>query len=407
MNSNRITALVCAILLTAASLISCNSSNNETTNENKNAEENVENNNNVSDESEVQDSTAGLYAYNWKYSDDEVMFTIGGHPITFAEYRYIAMNYKSSYDNGDDSYWTQDAENDYKTEIVNYYKPLVGAQLLANNVYGLTLDETDEEEIQNYISYCNYYYGESAFNLSYLSEEIFTKILEYEWYTNKLLKANVSEEEYSQYIKDNDYVHVQHVLIKTVDDDNQEYSQEVKEEKLALANEISQRAKNGEDFYSLVEEYGEDPGMNNNPEGYTFTHGKMVEEFENESFRLSEGEISEPIETSYGYHIIKKLPLNTESLQNQNFDDYWTIVSAIAQDDVTNEITGFLEGIEVEYTDAFNSLTMLNIGVLKEQPENESENDENQNDTDNSASESDENKNNSESNDDISTDAEE
>lgn len=199
--------------------------------------------------------------------------------------------------------------------------------------------------------------------------------MEYEWYTNKLLTANVSEEEYSQYIKDNDYVHVQHVLIKTVDDNNQEYSQEVKDEKLALANEISQRAKNGEDFYSLVEEYGEDPGMENNPEGYTFTHGKMVEEFENESFRLSEGEISDPIETSYGYHIIKKLPLNTESLQNQNFDDYWTIVSAIAQEDVTNEITEFVEGIEVEYTDAFNSLTMLNIGVLKEPLENSSESD--------------------------------
>lgn len=371
MKSNRITALICAVLLTAASLTSCNSSNNKTTNENKN----VENNNNVSDESETQDSSTGLYAYNWKYSDDEVMFTIGGHPITFAEYRYVAMNYKSSYDSGDDSYWTQDTENDYKAEIVNYYKPRVGAQLLANNVYGLTLDEADEAEIQNYLAYCNYYYGESAFSDSFLSEEIFTKILEYEWYTNKLLTANVSEEEYSQYIKDNDYVHVQHVLIKTVDDNNQEYSQEVKDEKLALANEISQRAKNGEDFYSLVEEYGEDPGMENNPEGYTFTHGKMVEEFENESFRLSEGEISDPIETSYGYHIIKKLPLNTESLQNQNFDDYWTIVSAIAQEDVTNEITEFVEGIEVEYTDAFNSLTMLNIGVLKEPLENSSESD--------------------------------
>lgn len=394
MKSNRITALICAVLLTTASLTSCNfsdSSNKKTPSEN-NVENNVENNNNDSNESETQNSSAGLFAYTWKYSDDEIMFTIGGHPITFAEYRYIAMNYKSSYDNGDDSYWTQDTENDYKTEIVNYYKPLVGAQLLANNVYGLTLDETDATEIKNYISYCNYYYGKSAFSASYLSEEIFTKILEYEWYTNKLLKANVSEEEYSQYIKDNDYVHVQHVLIKTVDDDNQEYSQEVKDEKLALANEISQRAKNGEDFYSLVEEYGEDPGMVNNPEGYTFTHGKMVEEFENESFRLSEGEISEPIETSYGYHIIKKLPLNTESLQTQNFDDYWTIISAIAQEDVTNEINKFLESIEVEYTDSFNSLTMLNIGVLKEPIENSSEsdntdeNDENNADSDNETS---------------------
>ena len=40
--------------------------------------------------------------------------------------------------------------------------------------------------------------------------------------------------------------------------------------------------------------------------GY-FGRGKMVKEFENAAFALQTGEISEPIKTQYGYHIIKRL----------------------------------------------------------------------------------------------------
>ncbi|MBQ7900625.1 MAG: peptidylprolyl isomerase, partial [Clostridia bacterium] len=60
-------------------------------------------------------------------------------------------------------------------------------------------------------------------------------------------------------------------------------------------------------FNSLVEQYGEDPGMASQPEGYLFTKGQMVEEFETAAYALKVGAVSGIVESSYGYHIIKRV----------------------------------------------------------------------------------------------------
>ncbi len=68
-----------------------------------------------------------------------------------------------------------------------------------------------------------------------------------------------------------------------------------------------QRLKQGEDFTKLVKEYSEDKfSINNNGILAPFTAGKMDINFENAAFNLKNpGDISEPIQTDYGYHIIK------------------------------------------------------------------------------------------------------
>ncbi len=140
-----------------------------------------------------------------------------------------------------------------------------------------------------------------------------------------------------------------------------------KAEAKKLADEITKRARDGEDFYSLVEEYGEDPGMVNNPEGYLFTYGTMVKEFEEASFALEVGEISDPVETPYGYHIIKKLPLDLDPASAEYLD----IAYAVGGDKLTTELAAYVEGLEVEYTDAFNELTVMNMGTSKVAAEND------------------------------------
>ena len=134
-----------------------------------------------------------------------------------------------------------------------------------------------------------------------------------------------------------------------------------KEEAKKLADEITKRARDGEDFYSLVEAYGEDPGMYNNPEGYLFTYGAMVPEFEEASFKLKVGEISDPVETTYGYHIIKKLPLDLDPASKEYLD----IAYMIGGEKLNAELEEFLSTVEVVYTDAFNSLGILDMGTPK------------------------------------------
>ncbi|MDR0272253.1 MAG: peptidylprolyl isomerase [Clostridiales bacterium] len=74
-----------------------------------------------------------------------------------------------------------------------------------------------------------------------------------------------------------------------------------------LAMELWARAVAGEDFDALIAEYGEDLGMEASPNGYSFVSGAMVQEFEEATRNLQIGEISEPVRTTYGFHIILRI----------------------------------------------------------------------------------------------------
>ena len=73
------------------------------------------------------------------------------------------------------------------------------------------------------------------------------------------------------------------------------------------ALEIFERLKKGEKFGKLAKETSIDSGSakKDGNLGY-FTKGMMVKPFEDAAFRLQVGEMSEPIKTEFGYHIIKR-----------------------------------------------------------------------------------------------------
>ena len=73
------------------------------------------------------------------------------------------------------------------------------------------------------------------------------------------------------------------------------------------ANAILARIRAGEDFDTLMNEYSEDPGLASFPDGYTFGPNEMVPEFEQGTRDLAIGEISEPIRSQFGYHIIMRI----------------------------------------------------------------------------------------------------
>jgi hypothetical protein len=78
------------------------------------------------------------------------------------------------------------------------------------------------------------------------------------------------------------------------------------EEAKRAANDIRTRIINGEDFKTLAIEYSEDPGSGQNGGSLgVFGKGQMVPEFEAVAFALKEGEISQPVKTSFGWHVIR------------------------------------------------------------------------------------------------------
>lgn len=77
-------------------------------------------------------------------------------------------------------------------------------------------------------------------------------------------------------------------------------------EDLETAQELLAKINQGEDFAELAKEYSIDPGSGAMGGSLgSFERGRMVPEFEKAAFSLEIGEISEPVQSDFGYHIIK------------------------------------------------------------------------------------------------------
>jgi peptidyl-prolyl cis-trans isomerase SurA len=77
---------------------------------------------------------------------------------------------------------------------------------------------------------------------------------------------------------------------------------------LNLANDLYAKLQNGEDFEVLAKKYSDDPGSKSNGGNLGFAkRGTYVTEFEATAFSLEKMEISEPVETEFGFHIIQML----------------------------------------------------------------------------------------------------
>jgi NIMA-interacting peptidyl-prolyl cis-trans isomerase 1 len=73
------------------------------------------------------------------------------------------------------------------------------------------------------------------------------------------------------------------------------------------AEEVVTKAKGGADFTALVTEYSDDPGAKDRMGSLgKFTRDKMVKPFSDAAFALQVGEVSDAVETPYGYHVIKR-----------------------------------------------------------------------------------------------------
>jgi peptidyl-prolyl cis-trans isomerase SurA len=94
---------------------------------------------------------------------------------------------------------------------------------------------------------------------------------------------------------------IRHILILT----EEGMSVDKKKEKYLLVKSILREVKDGRDFAATAKKYSEDISASEGGDVGYVEKGKMVPEFENAVYRLKEGEISDIVETEYGYHIIK------------------------------------------------------------------------------------------------------
>ena len=161
-------------------------------------------------------------------------------------------------------------------------------------------DKEVKEELNNFIAD---YGGEDKFNAALESSNVslsdFKKDVENFKKIEKLLEPSIkiTDDEMKTYFEQNKenfnqaaQVEASHILV----------------EDEATANEVEKKLVAGEDFAELAKTYSKDTSNaeNGGQLGY-FGAGEMLEPFEKAAFAMKVGEISKPVKTDYGYHIIK------------------------------------------------------------------------------------------------------
>lgn len=179
----------------------------------------------------------------------------------------------------------------------------------------ITLDEATKAQISSQISSLQGTYGEDGLALRARTMGISTAKQYAKMYEKVMTAQSVQEDmdanpskyypEDSSVLNDykqDDKASVKHILIKEAAAEDGAPVEDAQ----AKAQAVLDRINNGEDFDTVMAEANEDTGEPDT--GYTFGAGEMDEAFEQASFELGIGEMSGLVKSSYGYHIIKRVP---------------------------------------------------------------------------------------------------
>ncbi len=305
---------------------------------------------------------------------DDMTYIIQVDDIGISKERYTdtVMANAMQFTGGNFSYLTDGSED--AKEVYSFIKEYSADTILREEAIlalaadaGIILDEEDEVNLQTAMNDLATQNG----GMEALEEALSQSYTTIGYYENQLMLQLVTSELYEYYFGENgtmtasteelkaiaqeSYVLAKHILVdETSLEDATDAEGEPFETLEDLANFISDSAKDGEDFDALIEQYNTDPGVASSPDGYFFTYGTMVSEFETAAFEMEVGDISDPVSTTYGYHILQKLPINDDVIAANSA----TMESAYATEKLGELIEEKLASFNVTYTSQYDNLTI-------------------------------------------------
>ncbi len=304
-------------------------------------------------------------------NDNTYILKVGDNGVTLDYFKDTLIVTLSTFSGGDLSIFdtTTEEGKEFYDIAKQYTVDLILSELAMRDIvvdFGIALTEEDEATLQADLdAFIEQNGGEEAYTqaveasgvsveyynnqlyMSKLSNLIYTKI------TDPESEYAVTDDNINAYVAEN-YNLVKHILVDetslegAVDENGEPYA-----DLEALANAVAQMAQDGEDFDVLIEEYNTDPGMASNPDGYFFTYGEMVSEFETAAFEMDEGDISDPVQTDFGYHILEKQEMTDEAITTNRSVIETQLINLQIQELITEKTAAY----ELTYTPQYDSLT--------------------------------------------------
>ncbi|UCD58742.1 MAG: peptidylprolyl isomerase [Candidatus Hydrogenedentota bacterium] len=163
-------------------------------------------------------------------------------------------------------------------------------------------------------------------------------------------KITLSDEETKSYYDNNpdlftqpEQLRASHILIKV----EPEADKSQKDQARKKLEGIQQKLQEGEDFAALAQEFSQGPSSANGGDLGYFGRGQMVKPFEEAAFALKPGEVSDIVESKFGYHLVKVIDRKPETtIAYEDVKD--KLEQYLRQQKIQKEIGLYIEQLEAK-----------------------------------------------------------
>ena len=252
----------------------------------------------------------------------------------------------------------QNVQTQYVAYLVQREEFRQAADDLGIEVAEKDIDKAEDEVVKSRFDGNEKEY-EKALRAQGLSKDDFRRTLETSVLTQKIFDevtkdAKVSDEDVLAYYTQNQSQYgtpesrdVRHILISEKGTDGKVDFEKSK----AKADQIYAELRGGADFAELAKQSSDDPGSKDSGGKLTISRGQTVPEFDKTSFELEKGEVSRPVKTQYGYHVIEALspvrPAKTTSLDQVKA----SIRTTLLQQKRNEVVSKWAEDLRKDYED--------------------------------------------------------
>lgn len=295
--------------------------------------------------------------------EKEIVLTVGEYEVPYELYYYLSENLKA--DNEDIS------EKELEEKVFEMIGEMYAVFSLAED-YGISYDdEYIGSQVEDAVSLAIEECGskddyKKALKESYMNDSVYRFLEKHSRTADELLSAIISSGKYptddegiAALASSDEFICVKQILVmseNSVTHGEDMYfvpgEEHTEKEAQEIAEKAREKAVSGEDFDSLVKEYGESLYMFNNTDGYYVCRGMWEKENEEAVFSLEVGEVSPVVKSSSGYSVFLRCEKSDSYIKNnvdKIADDYYS-----AQYNILLEKR--IDSLEIKKTEAYESI---------------------------------------------------